>query len=126
MGWQSVSFLVQYFMETILDVKFFANSLGSEPVRLWLKGLSATDRKTIGEDIKTVQFGWPLGMPLVRHLGGGLWEVRTRLDNRIARVLFVLSGSTMVLLHGFIKKQQETPKADLDLAIERHKELNRK
>ena len=113
-------------METILSVKFFANSLGSEPVRLWLKGLPATDRKTIGEDIKTVQLGWPLGMPLVRHLGGGLWEVRTRLDNRIARVLFVLSGSTMVLLHAFIKKQQETPKADLDLAIERHKELKRK
>ena len=88
------------------------------------------DRKTIGEDIKTVQLGWPLGMPVlrhwVRHLGGGLWEVRSRLDNRIARVLFVLSGSTMVLLHAFIKKQQETPKADLDLAIERHKELKRK
>ena len=113
-------------METILSVKFFANSLGSEPVRLWLKGLPATDRKTIGEDIKTVQLGWPLGMPLVRHLGGGLWEVRTRLDNRIARVLFVLSGSTMVLLHAFIKKQQETPKADWDLAINRHKELKRK
>ena len=62
----------------------------------------------------------------VRHLGGGLWEVITRLDNRIARFLFVLSGSTMVLLHGFIKKQQETPKADLDLAIERHKDLKRK
>ena len=113
-------------METNLIVKFFSNSLGSEPVRLWLKGLSATDRKTIGEDIKTVQLGWPLGMPLVRPLGGGLWEVRTRLENRMARVLFVLSGSTMVLLHGFIKKQQETLKADLDLAIERHKELKRK
>ena len=113
-------------METILNVKFFANSLGSEPVRIWLKGLSATDRKTIGEDIKTVQLGWPLGMPLVRHLGGGLWEVRTRLDNRIARAWFVLSGSTMVLLHGFIKKQQGTPKADLDLALERYKELKRK
>jgi phage-related protein len=79
---------------------------------------------------KTVQLGWPLGMPAlrhwVRHLGIGLWEVRSRLDNRIARVLFVLSGSTMLLLHGFIKKQQETPKADLDLAIERHKELKRK
>ncbi len=93
---------------------------------LWLKGLSATDRKTIGEDIKTVQLGWPLGMPLVRHLGGGIWEVRARLDNRIARGLFVLSGSTMVLLHGFIKKQQETPKGDLDLVIERLKELKRK
>ena len=77
-----------------------------------------------------MQLGWPLDMPVlrnwVRHLGIGLWEVRTRLDNRIARVLFVLSGSTMVLLDAFIKKQKETPKADLDLAIERHKELKRK
>ena len=76
-------------MDAILEVKFFANSLGTEPVRDWLKSLTALDRKTIGEDIKTVQLGWPLGMPLVRHLGGGLWEVRTRSDNRIARVLFV-------------------------------------
>lgn len=113
-------------METILDVKFFANSLGTEPVRVWLKSLSAADRKTIGEDIKTVQLGWPLGMPLVKHMGAGLWEVRIRLDNRIARVLFVLSGSTMVLLHGFIKKQQQTPKDELELALERYKELNRK
>ena len=112
-------------METILAVKFFANSLGTEPVRDWLKSLVAIDRKTIGEDIKTVQLGWPLGMPLVGHLGGGLWEVRIKLDNRIARVLFVLDGSTMVLLHGFIKKQQVTPKPDLDLAKERMKELKR-
>ena len=112
-------------MEPILDVKFFANSLGTEPVRDWLKSLTAIGRKTIGEDIKTAQLGWPLGMPLVGHLGGGLWEVRTRLDNRIARVLFVLSGSTMVLLHGFIKKQQTAPKPDIDLAKERVKELKR-
>ena len=64
-------------------------------------------------------------MPLVGHLGGGLWEIRIKLDNRIARVLFVLDGSTMVLLHGFIKKQQVTPKPDLDLAKERMKELKR-
>lgn len=65
-------------------------------------------------------------MPLVKHMGAGLWEVRIRLDNRIARVLFVLSGSTMVLLHGFIKKQQKTPKDELELAHERYKESNRK
>ena len=65
-------------------------------------------------------------MPLVGHLGGGLWEVRTKLDNRIARVLFALDGSTMVLLHGFIKKQQVTPKPDFDLAKERMKELKRR
>ena len=112
-------------MEPILNVKFFANSLGTEPVRDWLRSLPASERKTIGEDIKTVQLGWPLGMPLVRHLGGGIWEVRIRLENRIARVLFVLNDSEMILLHGFIKKQQETPKPDLDLAKERHKELKR-
>ena len=112
-------------MEPILDVKFFANSLGTEPVRDWLRSLPAADRKTIGEDIKTVQLGWPLGMPLVRHLGGGMWEVRIRLDNRIARVLFVLAGATMILLHGFIKKQRETPQTDLDLAKGRLKELKR-
>jgi phage-related protein len=88
--------------------------------------MPATDRKTIGEDIKTVQYGWPLGMPLVRSLGTGLWEVRRRLDNRIARVLFVLEGATMVLLHGFIKKTQAIPKADLDLARDRLKQLRRR
>jgi hypothetical protein len=63
-------------MNPILSVRFFSTEAGSEPVREWLKGLSAQDRKTIGEDIKTVQFGWPLGMPLVAHLEGDIWEVR--------------------------------------------------
>ena len=113
-------------MDPILDVRFYASELGAEPVRDWLKQLAATDRWRIGEDIKTVQFGWPLGMPVVRNLGGGLWEVRTRLENRIARVLFVLEGSTLVLLHGFIKKSQATPQADLDLAKDRLKQLRRR
>lgn len=87
--------------------------------------MPAVDRKSIGEDIKTVQFGWPMGMPLVRSLGGGVWEVRIRLDNRIARVLFALEGATMVLLHGFIKKQQATPQTELALARDRLKQLKR-
>ena len=66
-----------------------------------------------------MQLGWPLGMPLVGHLGGGLWEVRIKLDNRIARVLFLLDGLTVVLMQGFIKKHQVTAKSDLDLAKER-------
>ena len=99
---------------------------GGEPVRDWLKDLPVIERKAIGEDIKTVQFGWPLGMPLVDHLESGIWEVRTRLSNRIARVLFVLDGNVMVLLHGFIKKEQKTPKPELDLAKERLKLLKRK
>lgn len=113
-------------MQPILDVRFYATDMGSEPVREWLKLLPASERRTVGEDIKTVQFGWPLGMPLVRNMGGGIWEVRIRLENRIARVLFVLEGSTMVLLHGFIKKTQATPQADLDLAKDRLKQLRRR
>ena len=113
-------------MKPTLDVRFFVTDSGSEPVREWLKDLSAVERKVIGEDIKTVQLGWPLGMPLVRNLGDGIWEVRIKLENRIARVLFALDKSTMALLHGFIKKQQATPKPDLDLAKDRLKQLKRR
>ncbi|MBV2185673.1 MAG: type II toxin-antitoxin system RelE/ParE family toxin [Rhizobium sp.] len=113
-------------MNPVLDVRFFRTDAGAEPVREWLKDLPAIDRKTIGEDIKTVQFGWPLGMPLVAHIGDGIWEVRIKLSNRIARVLFALDGQTMVLLHGFIKKQQKTPGPDLDLARDRLRLLKRK
>ncbi len=109
-----------------LDVRFFKTDAGNEPVRAWLRSLSATEKKIIGEDVKTVQYGWPLGMPLVAHLGGDIWEVRIRLETRIARILFALEGNIMVLLHGFIKKQQKTPKPDLDLAKERLKQLRRK
>lgn len=112
--------------QPILDVRFFKTGAGTEPVREWLRTLSASDRKVIGEDIKTVQFGWPLGMPLVDHLDGDLWEVRSRLDTRIARTLFATDGGTIVLLHAFIKKQQKTPKPDLDLAKERLKQLRRR
>ena len=109
--------------QPVLDVRFFKTKAGSEPVREWLKLLSATERKAIGEDIKTVQFGWPLGMPLIDHVGGGVWEVRTKLDTRIARVLFVLEERVMVLLHEYNKKQQKTPTPDLDIAKDRLKQL---
>ena len=106
-----------------LTVRFFRESTGSEPVRDWLKGLPAAEMREIGADIKTVQFGWPVGMPLVDHIDGGIWEVRTRLATRLARVLFTLEGNLMVLLHGFIKKERKTPKADLDLAKQRLKKI---
>ena len=108
-----------------LAARFYRSDVGGEPVRDWLKALPVSERKIIGEDIKTVQFGWPLGMPLVAHLESGIWEVRTRLSTRIARVLFVLDRDVMVLLHGFIKKEQKTPKPELDLAKERLKLLKR-
>ncbi len=107
-----------------LAVRFFKQGAsGVEPVRDWLQGLPAAERKQIGVDIKAVQFGWPLGLPLVDHLGGDIWEVRVRLESRIARVLFATEEGCMVLLHGFIKKDRKTPKADLDLAHDRLKRL---
>jgi len=103
--------------------RFFRESSGTEPVRDWLKSLPQEEKREIGMDIKTVQFGWPLGMPLVRHVEGDVWEVRSRLSNRIARVLFVLESGSMILLHGFIKKDRKTPKSDLDVARNRLKRL---
>jgi phage-related protein len=100
-------------------VIFFRTEAGGEPVRDWLKSLPSTeDRKRIGEDIKTVEFGWPGGMPVCKPLGDGIYEVRTSLaQNRIARVLFYIDKKNrMVLLHGFIKKTRRTPGEDLVLA----------
>ncbi|MGO4881230.1 MAG: type II toxin-antitoxin system RelE/ParE family toxin [Bryobacteraceae bacterium] len=105
-----------------LPAYFFRLDSGREPVREWLKALNREDRRTIGEDIKDVEFSWPIGMPLVRHLGRELWEVRSRLtDDRIARVLFCVEGGRMMLLHGFVKKSQKTPKRDIDLALKRRR-----
>lgn len=106
-----------------LPARFFRSGSGREPVREWLKELDAADRKAIGEDIKDVEFSWPIGMPLVRSMNGGLWEVRSDLPGgRIARILFCVDKSCMVLLHGFIKKSQKTLKRDVDLALRRMKE----
>jgi phage-related protein len=103
-----------------LPARFYRSNSGREPVREWLKELGAEDRKVIGEDIKDVEFSWPIGMPLVRALGRELWEVRSNLTRgRIARVLFCVGKESMVLLHGFIKNTQKTPQADLDLALKR-------
>ncbi len=107
--------------QPILEVRFFQTTVGKEPVRDWLKALLKEDRQSIGEDIKTAQFGWPLGMPLVRKLEKNLWEVRTPITDGIARITFTVIGHQMVLLHGFIKKSQKTPKNELELARKRLK-----
>ncbi len=109
-----------------LPARFYRSDSGREPVREWLKGLDLADRKVIGEDIKDVEFSWPIGMPLIRSLGQGLWEVRSGLAHgRIARVLFCVAREQMVLLHGFIKKTQKTPPRDIDLALKRMKGQDR-
>ena len=108
--------------ERPLKVVFFKTDAGNEPVRDWLKELSKDDCKVIGTDILTVQYAWPVGKPLVDNLGDGIWEVRSRLENRIARTLFALIDQEIVLLNGFIKKQQKTPPDELELAKKRKKQ----
>ena len=109
--------------EPILSVVFFRTEAGTEPVREGLRKLTVEDRKTIGIDIKTVQHGWPLGMPLVRKMEPGLWEVRCDIADGIARVLFTAKAGQMVLLHGFVKKSQKTPDNELKTARNRLKKL---
>ena len=104
---------------------FYQSDMGAEPVRAWLKALPKEDRAIIGVDIKTLEFGWPIGMPLCKPLGDGLWEIRSNLTHaRIARVIFCMRHSRLVLLHSFIKKQQKTPKTDLDIARKRQREID--
>lgn len=108
--------------EKRLKAAFFATPSGNEPVREWLRALPGSDRKVIGDDIRNVERRWPVGLPTVRPLGGGLFEIRSDLpSNRIARILFCISGGRAVLLHGFIKKSQQTSASDLTLGRERQK-----
>jgi phage-related protein len=113
--------------EKSLCVAFFRSKSGSEPVREWLLELPREDRQSVGRSLRLVEMGWPIGMPLCRPLGEGLWEVRCTLGgNRIARVLFCAAEGSMVLLHGFIKKTRKTPDDALNLAKARKKEVERR
>src|SRR3990167_6936725 len=104
----------------VITVKFYQSVSGNEPVKEWLKTLCKDDKRIIGDDIKTVEYGWPLGMPLVRKLGKNLWEVRSDLTNKeIARVFFTVSSGLMVLFHWFKKKSQKTPPNELEIAKDR-------
>jgi phage-related protein len=107
----------------ILQVVFYQSEKNKEPVREWLKNLSQCEKKLIGEAIKTVQFSYPIGMPLVRKMSPDLWEVRINLSDKIARVLFTIKNQKMILLHGFIKKSQKTPNKELEIAEIRLKNL---
>jgi phage-related protein len=108
-----------------IQARFYELPSGRKPVRDWLLDLTTDDRRATGHDIQTVEFGWPIGMPVCRPLGNGLYEVRSNLtDGTIGRVLFCIINNEMVLLHGFVKKTQKTPPADLALARKRMKEIS--
>jgi phage-related protein len=110
--------------EALLLVVFYESNSGNTPVLRWLREMNPVDRKTLGLDLLRVQENWPIGMPVCKSLGGGLWEVRTTLFNGgIARMIFCMRDNKIFVLHGFIKKTQATPKGDLDLARKRMKEV---
>lgn len=106
-----------------LPVLFYRTRAGAEPVRQWLQQLPEQDRRVIGLDLYKVQTEWPVGMPLCRAMGGGLWELRSGLSsNRIGRLLFFIEDDEIYVVHGFIKKTQKTPDHEIDLARRRMKE----
>src|SRR5713226_8346398 len=105
---------------------FYRLGPGSEPVREWLQGLPEAERHAIGKDLLRAQWRRPVGMPLCRPMGHGLWEVRTDLPTkRTARVLLCLYREHLVALHGFIKKTRATPEEDVTTARKRQRELER-
>src|SRR5438132_10969071 len=108
-----------------VPVVFYRTRAGAEVVRDWLRGLDQGDRNVIEQDLMRVQYRWPVGMPLCRALGDGMWEVRSELpSNRIARILFGVQQGRLLVLHGFIKKSQKTPDEDLALARKRKREFD--
>lgn len=112
--------------EKRISLVFFRTDTGSEPVREWLLGLPKADRRIVGVGLKELEFGWPIGMPLCRALGGGLFELRVSLrSRRIARVIVCVHEEELFALHGFIKKTQKTPSGDLKLARSRKRQLER-
>jgi len=107
-----------------IEARFFKTPAGNEPVRDWLKSLDREDRRLIGDDIFTVEAGWPVGMPTCETMGGGIFQVRTNLpSNRISRILFCVEQDGMYLLHSFIKKTRKTPQQDMQQAISRREEV---
>lgn len=109
-----------------VSAEFYRTDKGEEPVRSFLKALPKSHMKAIGADIRTLEYGWPIGMPVCKHLDDGIWEVRTSVETLIYRVLFCLHEQHLVLLNAFLKKTQKTPKRELDLAIERRTKLERR
>lgn len=106
-------------------MRFYASASGREPVREWLADLDQSTLRAVSEDLRTVQIGWPLGIPLVRKLEPGLWESRSSVPAGIVRVLFTIVGAELVLLHAFVKKSQSMPKEAMELGRKRMKEAQR-
>ena len=106
-------------------IVFFETESGNQPARDFIKGLAKDDKKAVGADIRVVQNSFPIGLPLVRKLKHGLWEIRSDVKDGISRVFFTFINEEIILLHGIVKKTQKTPLREIAVAIERIKEFKR-
>lgn len=105
--------------------RFYKTPTDREIVLEWIRTFSKEDQKTLGRDLQKVQFGFPLGLPLCRALGQGLWEIRSTLSDRVeTRMIFYFDSplQAVVVLHGFVKKTRKTPKTEIDIALHRKRE----
>ncbi len=109
-----------------INAEFFKSDRGREPVRDFLKATAKEDRRIVGEDIRVVEYGWPVGMPTCDHLGDKLHEVRSTASGLEYRVLFSVYGNRMILLHAFVKKTRKTPAREIRLALDRRREMERR
>jgi len=111
----------------MFEVRFYETLAGNKVVREWFRGFAKEDRAVLGEDLKTVQIGFPMGLPLCRSLGNGLWEVRSTLPmmRAEARMIFFqdTAAQALVVVHGFVKKSQKTSRRDIDIALRRKAEV---
>ena len=107
------------------EVIFFELESGNQPVKEFIKSLTKDNKKIIGADIRVVQNCFPVGLPLVRKLKSGLWEIRSDIKDGICRVFFTFIMKEIILLHGIVKKTQKTPQRDIYIAMERIKEFKR-
>jgi phage-related protein len=110
----------------MFQVTFYETEGGNEVVQDFLRKLPRDDRKTIGEDLATLQYGYPMGMPLCKPLRSQIWELRSSLPSkREARLLYFFDSASqqIIVVHAFIKTTRTTPKSDIDLAEKRKKEF---
>lgn len=108
------------------DIRFYQESSGRVPLLEWLQEFNKDERKIIDRDIKYIQYTWPWKMPLVKPLGNGLFEIRSKLKSKQIRIFFICDKGVAFLLHGFIKKTQKTPDNEMEIAIKRVKKVKQK
>ena len=109
----------------MFEVVFFETENGRQPVREYILDLTKQDKKELGADIRSVQMGFPMGLPLVRKVVSGLWEIRSMLKDGICRVFFTIAEHNIILLHAFTKKTKKIPLNELSIAKERLKDFKK-